>query len=1056
MRKVKNITIIFLLAVGLFNCTAMAKSASTLLQEGLYAEEVEGNLDSAIKIYEQIINDSSAQRQYVAQALYRQGMCYLKKSNEAQAKEVFSKIVNNYSDQSDIVTKVKPLLEEISNADPATLMPPGTLIYAEFGSPGLQIEKILNMLKGTPLENPFAMIAGNQQGAPSGQMNPASMLSALMNPSMMAEFKKIRGIGFGITGIPQQDDPPVIAVLFPGKSDALRGMLHAALGMAGKPVEAIEGMQCLELPGGAGAAFDDNIVILASPKAAKAGQLTWSVKQYKSAIKEPTLATSNKSFAKISKKARQENLLTVWANIEQVYANFSKLFPEGSIPQEISMVDGIVDFRNLNESITTIALTDDGLALETNVSFKDGHSCVAYDTIRTPNLTKAGLEAIPAEAAGIISFALGEAEGIQAQAAGQQIQNMTGLDIGREIFANIEQVTLFALPPVEAPGQAGTAIPPIATRFGVAITSHNPQQTRQMLTRFLNMANLISSQAGGDQPTTETGKYQIALVNGQKVFCYMNQNSKTTVLSLSPDVVEKSVAATDNRKSITSAGPLKAVLDQLSPTTSKLILVNIGGAIKLAAANMDLGDGEISDNAKQLFAQLAEACNQTTVHIRTDEKPNNINVLVSINKLPEMNKVFVPMMQLSQIFEAQKKEQRAQKMKATMPANIAAAASTPVIDGNIDECWNTAQQYELKNSLYDSPESKSDCSASYKALWDKNNLYLLIDVSDDDLRRDSDDFYQDDAVEIFLDPDNSKSDSYGDNDFQYYFRWDKSSPSMGEFADKSNEGIDFKMKTTDSGYVTEIKLPWALLKVQPGPGMTIGLDVHINDDDNGGDRDSKLAWCGKEDNAWQNPGVLGNAQLAGLIGRWDFDGNNGILKDGAVLQADAGLSGGAVTLPTPESYVEIPTTGMSAWSGTIALWLKITGAQDSPEHRYIFGHTTEPHYSNRIQLYMNDGNTMLDVGLGDSHDTKNDIVNLDADKWQQIALTWDNGAYTVYLNGEKVAQGEYSGLEKINPISNIGNNGRSDWRDQSFNGLIDDVRIYNYALSEGEIKALNK
>jgi len=236
MEKCKNITIIILLAVGALGTVAFAKSSGTLLQEGLYAEEVDGDINAAIRIYEQIIKDGSAQRSHIAQALYRQGMCYLKKQNEQQAMIVFGKLIEDYSDQTKVVNRVKPLLEELGNTDPAALMPPETLIYMETGSPGRQIETILNMLKGTPLENPLAMLGGSHVQKQAG-----GMVSALTNPAMMAEFKKIRGMGVGVTGI-ALNNPPTVVVLFPGKSDALRGLILAGLGFLGTPGEPIEGM----------------------------------------------------------------------------------------------------------------------------------------------------------------------------------------------------------------------------------------------------------------------------------------------------------------------------------------------------------------------------------------------------------------------------------------------------------------------------------------------------------------------------------------------------------------------------------------------------------------------------------------------------------------------------------------------------------------------------------------------------------------------------------------------------------------------------------------------
>jgi formylglycine-generating enzyme required for sulfatase activity/serine/threonine protein kinase len=91
------------------------KPASVLLREGLYAEEVEANIDAAMKIYGQIVDDKSASRDIVAQALYRQGMCYLKKKDDSGARAVFETLTAEYTDQTEIIEKVKPLLGKINS-----------------------------------------------------------------------------------------------------------------------------------------------------------------------------------------------------------------------------------------------------------------------------------------------------------------------------------------------------------------------------------------------------------------------------------------------------------------------------------------------------------------------------------------------------------------------------------------------------------------------------------------------------------------------------------------------------------------------------------------------------------------------------------------------------------------------------------------------------------------------------------------------------------------------------------------------------------------------------
>jgi hypothetical protein len=564
-------------------------------------------------------------------------MCYLKKQNEQQAKIVFSKLVEDYSDQTRVVNKAKPLLEELGNADPAALMPPDTLIYVETGSPGRQIETILNMLKGTPLENPLAVLGGG-----SGK-SPGDIMGALMNPAMMAEFKKIRGMGIGVTGV-AQNNPPVIAVLFPGKSDALRGLILAGLGMIGTPGDPIEGMQTVNISGTAGAAYDDNIVIIAQP----AEQLAWSVKQYKGVTSKPTLASTNKSFAKVSKKARQENALTLWANLDEVFAGLSEVIPAEHLPSEIRLADGIVDFKNIDDLIVFFNIQEDGIVFEKNIAFKDGHKCIAYNMIRTPNLSRSGFEAVPSEAVGLLSIALGEAGSAQGLAASKSIENFTGLDIGREIFANIEQINLFALPPDSSSKGGNVGAPPIAANLGLAVTSHNPQQTRQILTQMLTVANLVAGQTDVGQLEQGAGKYQIGLVNNQKLYCYMNQLNKTTVLSLNPDDVETSVSAIKRRRSVCTAGPLNEAVKKLSPSTSKLVLVNVGGAIRVADAYLTSTYNNPQNPAHKTLAQLAKACEKTSIQLGTDERINNFNVRLSIDQLPPLDNLFPVLMQLSQ------------------------------------------------------------------------------------------------------------------------------------------------------------------------------------------------------------------------------------------------------------------------------------------------------------------------------------------------------------------------------------------------------------------------
>ncbi len=216
--------------------------------------------------------------------------------------------------------------------------------------------------------------------------------------------------------------------------------------------------------------------------------------------------------------------------------------------------------------------------------------------------------------------------------------------------------------------------------------------------------------------------------------------------------------------------------------------------------------------------------------------------------------------------------------------------------------------------------------------------------------------------------------------------------------------------------------------------------------------------------------VLTNFAQADLIGYWEFEESSGIIaadsvdgdNDGILfgeqLEWTAGRFGGALSFPGVPDHarVEFLTTGMSATAGTVAIWGLLTDPQPETEGRYFFGHTTQPQWANRIQIYMQDttelDSRLLDIGLGSSHSLDTDIMELPMEEWLHIVLTWDAGNYVVYVNGEVVSSGAYTGLSEIHPTANIGNDG-SIGPYESFAGLLDDVQLYDHALNAAEILA---
>ena len=163
-------------------------------------------------------------------------------------------------------------------------------------------------------------------------------------------------------------------------------------------------------------------------------------------------------------------------------------------------------------------------------------------------------------------------------------------------------------------------------------------------------------------------------------------------------------------------------------------------------------------------------------------------------------------------------------------------------------------------------------------MWDNTNIYVLVNVTDDIKMNDSGlDYYKDDAVELFFDIGNDKSTTYGNNDAQFTFRWNDNTIYSGPVG-RSIANVQFQMIATATGYTLEAKIPWATIQGSPATDQLLGFDVQINDDDNGGERDGKLAWASTTDNAWQNPSLFGVAKLTATITGLEDEFTNSGLK----------------------------------------------------------------------------------------------------------------------------------------------------------------------------------
>jgi len=189
------------------------------------------------------------------------------------------------------------------------------------------------------------------------------------------------------------------------------------------------------------------------------------------------------------------------------------------------------------------------------------------------------------------------------------------------------------------------------------------------------------------------------------------------------------------------------------------------------------------------------------------------------------------------------------------PGSVTAVkvSSAPSIDGSLNEStWN------ISTNVSKVVTGSNNNTVSFGASWDNSYLYVGIKVQDGSLRNDSYSVWDDDAVEIFIDGNHSHSPYYDNYDRRFVKGYNDSTVYE---ASRRTQGVLHAWTSISGGYSVEMAIPWSNMGITPSAGMTIGLDIGNDDDDNGSGRDGQTVWTGTSNNS-MNTANFGHLYLS--------------------------------------------------------------------------------------------------------------------------------------------------------------------------------------------------
>lgn len=204
------------------------------------------------------------------------------------------------------------------------------------------------------------------------------------------------------------------------------------------------------------------------------------------------------------------------------------------------------------------------------------------------------------------------------------------------------------------------------------------------------------------------------------------------------------------------------------------------------------------------------------------------------------------------------------------------------------------------------------------------------------------------------------------------------------------------------------------------------------------------------------PGDSGILTQDGLVSFYEFNGNaqdklgnhNG--TESHVQYMEGADSNQYLSLNGMYGYVDL-NFPFDFESKTVNLWFKVTEEQGEISLLYVSDNTDLVNGMTIMGVERWDS----DVFLTFNYSSQLYRVNINENVWYNASITNDHGSWAYYLNGELLRAGKTSFF--VHSYNGVGSAivgcGRTIDRSY-FDGSVDNLRIYNRALTEPEIKAL--
>jgi hypothetical protein len=204
--------------------------------------------------------------------------------------------------------------------------------------------------------------------------------------------------------------------------------------------------------------------------------------------------------------------------------------------------------------------------------------------------------------------------------------------------------------------------------------------------------------------------------------------------------------------------------------------------------------------------------------------------------------------------------------------------------------------------------------------------------------------------------------------------------------------------------------------------------------------------------------VLANPDPSeGLATHYKFESNasDSVASNHATVSGNPryapGKVGQAIDLDGADDFATLPSGVANSKDITIAAWVKWDGG-NAWQRIFDFGDDTTSYMFLTPRSGANTMRFAITTGGGNAEQIL-ETTALPAGEWVHLAVTLGGNTGILYVNGEPRVAGQILlDPSDISPVNNY--IGKSQWPDPLLNGLIDDFRIYDFALDMSQVADL--